>query len=421
MRVLIIAEYFPPDLGGASTRAFNAARGLIMNDCQVTVVTAFPHYPEGKVPAEYRWKLLHFEANGPIRIIRTAILPLRSMGLINRIILFLNFVVSSLIALSSVDRPDAVLAMNPNVVSMIPSLVYGTVNHAPVLMNVDDLWPEELYNLSLIGEGSILSLLFEKVASFAYRHAKAIFSISPAYIALISRKYKVDRRKFHVIRSGVDTDIFRPIASPSEHHEFKVTYSGAFSVAYDFDYVFQAAKLLQGRKSVKFVVQGSGELGPHMKSELEALGLTNIRIIDKSLTRQEVSVLLQSSDALLLPLRDFGRPYLGISSKLYEYQAVGKPILCCAEGEPAEFVRQTASGLVSKPGDSSALVRNIIRLSSDAALVQGLAKAGLDSVRSLSIAGIGAQLRGVILASSSNMHDASSEGGQRPGTSGERV
>jgi len=46
--------------------------------------------------------------------------------------------------------------------------------------------------------------------------------------------------------------------------------------------------------------------------------------MDRILSRDEVAKLLSEADALILPLRDFGRPYLGISSKLYEYQAIGK-------------------------------------------------------------------------------------------------
>ena len=29
MHILIIAQYFPPDMGGASTRAFNIVKGLL--------------------------------------------------------------------------------------------------------------------------------------------------------------------------------------------------------------------------------------------------------------------------------------------------------------------------------------------------------------------------------------------------------
>jgi glycosyltransferase involved in cell wall biosynthesis len=140
-----------------------------------------------------------------------------------------------------------------------------------------------------------------------------------------------------------------------------VLYSGAFSVAYDFEQVLQAAKMLQS-ENVEFVLQGGGEVAPLVKKRVRELGLTNVKVIDRILPREEVAELLCQADALLLPLKDFGRPYLGISSKLYEYQAAGKPILCAARGAPALHVLETRSGLVSRPGDHEALAKNTLEL-----------------------------------------------------------
>jgi len=117
---------------------------------------------------------------------------------------------------------------------------------------------------------------------------------------------------------------------------------------------------------VEFVLQGGGEVAPLVKKRVKELGLTNVKVIDRILPRKEVANLLCQADALLLPLRDFGRPYLGISSKLYEYQAAGKPILCAARGAPALHVIKTRSGLVSEPGNSISLAENIISLIRDA-------------------------------------------------------
>ena len=47
--VLIIAQYFPPDMGGSSSRAYNVAKGMAKLGHNVNVITAFPHYPNGYV------------------------------------------------------------------------------------------------------------------------------------------------------------------------------------------------------------------------------------------------------------------------------------------------------------------------------------------------------------------------------------
>ena len=106
MNVLIIGQYFPPDLGGAATRAYNVAKGLSMNGCKVTVITAFPHYPTGRIQKSFRYRPFKVEWFGNIKIVRTFILPLISKGLFRRVLLFGSFAVSSLFAVQFVGKID---------------------------------------------------------------------------------------------------------------------------------------------------------------------------------------------------------------------------------------------------------------------------------------------------------------------------
>jgi len=99
MNVLVIAQYFPPDLGGSATRAYNVAKGLTLNGCNVTVIAAFPHYPHGRIPAEYRWKPIKIEWMNGFRVIRTFMPPVRSVGFFRRLLLIGAFAFSALFAL----------------------------------------------------------------------------------------------------------------------------------------------------------------------------------------------------------------------------------------------------------------------------------------------------------------------------------
>ena len=78
MRVLVIAQYFPPDMGGGATRAYDVAKGLLKAGCGVTVVSAFPHYPTGNVLREYRWRSLSVEYEGRLKVVRTFVPSLAS-------------------------------------------------------------------------------------------------------------------------------------------------------------------------------------------------------------------------------------------------------------------------------------------------------------------------------------------------------
>jgi len=380
MNVLIIAQYFPPDLGGSATRAYNVARGLVLNGCNVTVVSAFPHYPHGDIPKEYRWKPFQAEWMGKIKVIRTLILPLESRGFVKRMLLFLTFIISSLFALPLVGKVDAIWVANPDVVAIIPGLVYGKIKRKPVVSNVDDLAIEDLYDLGLVKRGSLLSSLIEVVARFCYNNVKALTPISPAYVDVLSKRYGVEKSRIYVVYGGVDLNMFKPKESSYRFLDgdgFTVLYSGAFSVAYDFDQVLMAAKILESKNGdIRFVLQGKGELADYIKRKIAELKLGNVLLIDKLLSREEVSELLNEADVLIQPLGDYGKPHMGISTKLYEYQAVGKPIICCSSGMPGAYISKTKCGIVVKPGDHESLAEAVLYLKDNPKIAEQMGKNG---------------------------------------------
>jgi len=397
LNVLIIGEYFPPDLGGAATRASNVAKGLSLNGCNATVVTAFPHYPTGKIPKEYKYKLLKVEYVGKSRVIRTFVLPLESKGLFNRLLIFGSFMVSSLFALPIVGKIDVVWAANPDVFVLVPAIAYGGMKRKPIVSNVDDLIIEDLYDLNLVKRGSYVSKLAEFFARVLFAKVKAATPISPGYIAPIAR-YGVDKRKIQVVRGGVDLDIFKPRPTRKGSDKFVVLYSGGFSIAYDFEQIFQAAKIIQELyANVEFVIQGKGELLGSMRSRVDELKLKNVRIIDRLLNREAVGILLSQADVLILPLADFKTPYRGMSSKLYEYQAVGKPIICCSKGVPSTYVKDTQSGLVVDPGDAEALAKAVVELKLNQNTASIMSKNGREYVeREASIEAIGLKMTEIL-------------------------
>ena len=371
--MLVIAQYFPPDIGGSATRAHNLAKGLFLNGCNVTVVAAFPHYPHGKIPKEYRWTPIKVEWMGKIRVIRTFMPPIKSEGFFKRILLIGAFAISSLFALPFVGKVDAVWSS-----SWVPGLVYGRVKRRPVALNEDDLTLEDLVDLKLIDEGSLVLRIAEWVYRVFLIKADAVTPISPGYVETLSNKYWVDKSRIHVVRGGVDLSIFKPsVHRQNASKKFVVLYSGAFSMAYDFEQIFRAAKIVEEVDGdVEFVLQGRGELLGSMLSKIDELNVKSVKIVDRLLSRVDVAELLNQADVLVLPLVEFKTPYRGMSSKLYEYQAVGKPIICCSRGLPSVYVKETNSGLVVYAGDYEAFAKAVISLKENPRLARMMGENG---------------------------------------------
>jgi colanic acid biosynthesis glycosyl transferase WcaI len=103
---------------------------------------------------------------------------------------------------------------------------------------------------------------------------------------------------------------------------------------------------------------------------------------------------MMAADALLLPLSGLENVERGISSKLYEYQAAGKPIICCSSGMPGRYVSETGSGIVVKPGDYEALAESILYLRDNPAIAEELGKYGREYVENnVSIDKIGSEMK----------------------------
>jgi glycosyltransferase involved in cell wall biosynthesis len=403
LNVLVIAQYFPPDLGGAATRAYNIAKGLALNGCKVTVIAAFPHYPHGKIPKEYRSKPIAIEWIGKIKVIRTFMPPIKSEGVFKRLVLIGCFSISSLFAFPFIYKFNAVWAS-----SWVPGYLYSRLRRKPLALNVDDLTLEDLIDLKHLTKGSPVLKIGERIYRLFFVKGDILTPISQGYFEIIEKKYCVSHDRIYLVRGGVDLSVFKQGQPKNPSKKFTILYSGAFSIAYDFEQIFKAAKILETvDRDIEFVIQGGGELLQKMHESMHNLNVKNVRIINKIISRIEVAQLLSQADVLILPLVPFfksGTPYRGMSSKLYEYQAVGKPIISCSKGVPSEYIQQTNSGIAIAPGDYEGLANAILTLKKNPDLANLYAKNGRKYVeQEASIEAIGLQTKALLLANGSEI------------------
>jgi glycosyltransferase involved in cell wall biosynthesis len=261
--------------------------------------------------------------------------------------------------------------------------------------NVDDLWPEVFYELGIV-RSKLMQKMLDFLAWLSYTIPAAITPISTGYKRRIVEKYGVDAGKIHVIEVGVEG--VKPIGS-SKHNKdrFIVLYSGILGLGYDFNVVLHAANLLKENKDIMFIIRGVGELAPEMKRRIGELNLNNIVLDTRFLPKDELSALLASADAFLLPMATIKCIDEGLPTKVFEYQAYGKPIICVSSGEVARYIEKTRSGIVVRPNDAYGLVDAITKLYKDRQLASELGRNGLQYVsENLTFEKIGQRMYGVL-------------------------
>jgi len=309
--------------------------------------------------------------------------------------MYVIFSFSALFALFLVKRPHVIWASNTNVLSSFPAMMFSILWRAPIVRNVDDLWPE-----TAVEEGVLSRRLLwigEAMAKVAYSSCKAITTISSTYPREIARKYRIPRNKFYVAEVGVDTNVFHPplnqLSNLNDPTQFKVLYSGILGLGYDFGTVIEAANLLRNERGIKFIIRGAGECESEIAARISKEGSTNIKMYRGYLDIRALVELLGTADALLLPMKALCSHEAGIPTKLFEYMACGRPVICCCSGETKRLVEQSRCGIAVTPGDPAELAKAIMMLKSNPLIRENMGKNGRNhAVQNYSIERIGEKL-----------------------------
>ena len=375
IHVLIITQYFPPDISGGATRAFNYAKCLEQQNFQVTVITAHPHQ-HGPVPKKYKNKLLFKEKMDGIEIIRVWIPSLLHSSKKNSAILNSSFLITSLFPLLSI-KPNVIFAFEPNLFSIIPAYFYSKLRGGDVIRIVDDLWPELLYDRNIFCS-KISRIFLNRLAKFSYSFPKYIIPLNDAVKKIISRTYEINEDKIHVLSHGINTKIFT-YHEKIRKNTFTVMYVGSLVESYDFDIIINAAKKLMS-KNIKFVIRGRGQLLSYVKKQKEKFNLSNLVIESNFVSDEQLVKILQESDVLLAPMGTSKILNHSLPTKILEYQAIGRPIICCSNGAVGDYVERTNSGLRVDQGDLDSFVDSILQLEADEKLCYMLGKNGREHI-----------------------------------------
>ena len=396
MNVLIIAQYFHPDFGGASKRAVNVAKALKMQGCNVVIVSAFPHYPSGNIPKKYRRKILVEEEFEGLKIIRTWVPKLPHSSNLKRVLIHFSFFLSSLFAITKVRKTDIIFASNASFFISFPAMAYKILLRRDYIRNVDDLWPEVWYDLGF-AKSKIIKKILDYISSRSYQKSIAVVPVSKGYVNTLITKYKLPPQKITVIEHGVDTSKFFKIKSDSEFKKNKIImYSGALSQGYDFDIIFKCAKILES-ESIHFIIRGKGEMENKLKQSIKDYKLTNVELNTEFLPEEKLISLLNSADIFILPMSPVKGFDLGLPTKILEYQAIGKPIVCVSNEEPGKYIERTKSGLVNSSRNPEDVAKLIMSLVNDQKLAQQYGINGYNYVQdNLTLEKIGNKLMKII-------------------------
>ncbi len=169
--------------------------------------------------------------------------------------------------------------------------------------------------------------------------ANAVITVSPALKELFSAK-SASRTRIEVITNGYDPDDFIDLPSPSDTR-FVITYVGTLADIYPVDTFIDAFREFL-KKNPGSLLRFIGTISPGHLRKIKSLPEENIELIPYVDHRTAIEFMSKSS-ILLLIIPDSENNKGIITGKLFEYMAVGRPILFIGpeDGDGAEIIRQS--------------------------------------------------------------------------------
>ena len=168
MRVLVLSQYFWPE----GFQINHVVQSLVGRGIEVDVLTGKPNYPEGVVFDGYRAWGCQTEQWAGAGIYRVPLVPRGTKSAVRLALNYLSFVVSGLVFAPWMLRArsyDAIFVYAPSpILQAIPALFLGRIKRCPVLLWVQDLWPESLVATGYVRSPRVL-LAVERVVRFIYR------------------------------------------------------------------------------------------------------------------------------------------------------------------------------------------------------------------------------------------------------------
>lgn len=365
MRILLITEYFPPEIGAGSNRAFEHCRFWSKNGATVTVITGFPDYPSGIIPPKYRGHILYKEKMEGINVIRTFTIAAPNRGFLKRVISFISFMISSIVQGSLlVGKEDIIIATSPPFFVGISGYIISKLKNIPFIFEVRDLWPESIIQLGQLKNKVIIKIL-EWIELKLYQKSVKIISVTDSYVNFIHKK-GIPKEKISIVKNGVNLEQFKPQPQNEKlkrdmnlEGKFVVAYIGTLGLSHALDKIITTAHSLNEYQEIAFLFIGDGAEKANLITQAKNLNLSNITFIS-SVPKEQLSLYYSICDILLVPLRKLSLFETVIPSKIFEIMAMEKPIIISVNGEAQKIIEEANSGFFSEPENLAMLKQKIL-------------------------------------------------------------
>jgi len=378
-RWLILTQYYPPEIGAPQIRLRCLVRELRRQNREVSVLTAMPNYPIGKIFEGYRNRLYCREQIDGVNVRRTWVYAGTGKAAWVRSLNYCSFAITCLALVLFGTRPDVIfLEAQPLPLGLV-GLLAKWLRGIPYIYNVPDLQVDVARQLGFVRKRFVLALA-ARAESLFLRHAWKVSTVTHRFIEHFkSRGIPAERITF--LPNGADTDFLKP-STPSREYvdewqlsgKMAFVYVGTHAYYHGLDTLVQAAELLSADPRIVVIMVGDGPERERIRALAAQKGLKNI--VFGTVPYEGMNQLYSVAYAAVATLRNVPVAKGMRLSKVFPALSCGVPVIYSGDGEAAELLTQHGCGLTTPPEQPVALAQAMRQLANDPQLRQRLGMNG---------------------------------------------
>lgn len=360
--MLILSFYFRPDLSAGSFRATALVESLLQRmspDAHIDVFTTLPN------------RYASFSAEAPARedapgvSIRRFALGRHESGMADQSMAFASFARQVRDAVAS-EHYDVVFATSSRLMTAVLGAWVARRKKAKLYLDIRDIFADTIKDVLPAAFAGFAKHMFTALEGRALRRADRVNLVSAGFLPYFRERYP--KQRFSCFTNGIDNDFLnagptgrQPSPQWAGPGTIRVLYAGNLGEGQGLHRIVPALARMVGPRT-QFVIIGDGGRRRALEAAVSAAGLANVEI-KSPVGREALKAAYRAADVLFLHLNDFPAFRKVLPSKVFEYAAMGKPILAGVGGYAAAFVRsEVPNSAVFDPCDVEGAVRALASL-----------------------------------------------------------
>jgi glycosyltransferase involved in cell wall biosynthesis len=353
MRVLVLSFYFQPDLCAGSFRCTALIDHLRKNSSiEIDIVTTQPNR-YGSFDA----KAPEYESQGNVNIHRVS-LPSHNSGMLDQIRSFTYFYLAAKKIVASKNY-DMVFATSSRLFTAYLGATIAKKKKIPLYLDVRDIFVDTMNNVLSKKLSTFTLPVLKLIERYTFNSAKRINLVSKGFSEYFEKSYPKPEYRWYT--NGIDQEFLSVLPTDNvieSNARLKLVYAGNIGEGQGLHTIIPDLAVLS-EASIDIVILGDGGKKKELEDKLAKKGCNNVTLLPP-VNREELIAFYQKADVLFLHLNDYDAFKKVLPSKIFEYAALGKPILAGVSGYAESFIySEVENAEVFSPGDAGEALRKI--------------------------------------------------------------